>query len=76
MRTVLRLLLAFIGGFILMFPLGAFFDAINGDLFHSWGLAHGSFLIAWPGLGLVTFLLLVRVPWFGHPSGHAGRPHS
>jgi hypothetical protein len=74
MRTLVRVMLACIGGFMLMFPLGAFFDAINGAVFHSWGLAHGAFLIAWPGLGVVTFVLLGLVPWFGHARGNRGRP--
>ena len=45
-------------GFLLMFPLGALFNAMNGPLFHGWALAHGSFVIAWPVLTVVGFLIL------------------
>lgn len=45
-------------GFFLMMPLGLLFDAMNWPLFHTWGLAHGSFVIAWPVLALVSFGLL------------------
>jgi hypothetical protein len=47
-----------------MFPLASFFDAINGPLFHSWGLAHGSFLFAWPVLGIVVFFVMGQLSWF------------
>jgi hypothetical protein len=40
-------------GFVLMFPLGMLFDDM--PLFHTWGLAHGSFILAWPVLTLLTF---------------------
>ena len=42
-------------GFILMVPLGMLFDAMNWPLFHTWGLAHGSFVIAWPVLAVISF---------------------
>ena len=45
-------------GFFLMIPLAMLFDAMNWPLFHSWGLAHGSFLIAWPALAAVSFGLI------------------
>jgi hypothetical protein len=33
-------------GLVLMFPLGLLFDDMKWPLFHSWGLAHGSFILA------------------------------
>jgi hypothetical protein len=45
-------------GFFLMIPLAMLFDARDWPLFHSWGLAHGSFLIAWPALVAVSFGLI------------------
>lgn len=42
-------------GLFPMVPLAMLFDAMNWPLFHSWGLAHGSFLIAWPVLTFITF---------------------
>lgn len=41
-----------------MWPLAAFFDRMKWPLFHSWGLVHGSFLVAWPALSATCFLLL------------------
>lgn len=56
---------AIILGFFLMAPLGMLFDKMNWPLFHTWGLAHGSFLFAWPLLTLLSFgaieiLILLR----------------
>jgi hypothetical protein len=34
------------------------FDAMNWPLFHTWGLAHGSFLFAWPLLTLTSFIVI------------------
>jgi hypothetical protein len=45
-------------GFLLMFPLGALFNAMNWPWFHSWALIHGSLVIAWPILSVVGFLSL------------------
>ena len=44
-------------GFALMFPLGMLFDDMKWPLFHSWGLAHGSFILAWPALTLLAWLV-------------------
>jgi hypothetical protein len=48
MRVVLICLASIVLGFFLMFPLGKLFDAMDWPLFHTWGLAHGSFVLAWP----------------------------
>lgn len=45
-------------GFLLMLPLAALFNTMNWPLFHSWGLAHGSFVIAWPVLTILSFGLI------------------
>jgi hypothetical protein len=45
-------------GLFLMVPLGVLFDAMNWPVFHTWGLAHGSFVIAWPTLACISFGLL------------------
>jgi hypothetical protein len=46
---------ALVLGFFLMAPLGMLFDRMEWPLFHTWGLAHGSFLFAWPLLTLLSF---------------------
>jgi len=48
-----------VGGFFLMVPLAMLFDAMNWPLFHTWGLAHGSFLIAWPVLTLASLGMIL-----------------
>jgi len=62
MRQIAKFFLPIVSGFLLMFPLAGLFDAMNWPLFHSWGLAHGSFMIAWPMLSLIVYLLL-RLLW-------------
>jgi hypothetical protein len=62
-RTVLqalRIVLSLLMGFLGLLPLGALFDTMNWPIFHSWGLGHGSFLVAAPAIGSITFFLLGR----------------
>lgn len=40
-------------GFLLMVPMAMIFDTMDWPLFHSWGLTHGSLVIAWPVLTLL-----------------------
>ena len=58
-KTV-RIIVYAICGFFLMFPLGYLFDTMEWPLFHSWGLVHGTFFMAWPALSYVVYLV-VRV---------------
>jgi len=59
MKNIALIALTCIGsvvlGLFLMVPLGMLFDAMNWPLFHTWGLAHGSFIIAWPILACISF---------------------
>lgn len=55
-RVVVSLLVGFLG----LLPLGALFDTMNWPVFHTWGLGHGSFVIAAPAIGSVSYLLLGR----------------
>jgi hypothetical protein len=64
MRTALLWSLAVVAGFFLMWPLGLLFERQHWGVFHPWGLAHGSFLIAWPLFGYVVSRLLVLLPFF------------
>jgi len=48
-------LISIILGFALMFPLGWVYGVRNWPVFHSWGLVHGAFMIAWPLLTLVSW---------------------
>jgi len=61
-RTKVTLLvIASVCGFFLMWPLGLLFDKMNWAVFHSWGLAHGSFFIAWPLLAWAVYLVLTAL---------------
>ena len=55
---VLTGLCATVPGFFLMVPLARLFDAMNWAVFNTWGLAHGSFVFAWPMLSYLSFYLL------------------
>jgi len=35
---------------------------MNWPLFHSWGLVHGSFIIAWPVLTILSFIVIKTIP--------------
>lgn len=76
MRSIALIVLTGLGsivlGFFLMLPLGLLFDRMNWPLFHTWGLAHGSFIIAWPILACFSFgflLILVRA-WRRQRASH------
>lgn len=60
-RAIISLLVAVPGGFLLLFPLGGLFDTMGWSVFHTWGLVHGSFLIAWPMLSLFVFAVVLRI---------------
>ena len=55
---VLDAVIAIALGFVLMFPLGMLFDVMDWALFHSWGLVHGSFILAWPLLAVLSYGLI------------------
>jgi len=61
MKIALGCLTSVILGFLLMIPLAMLFDAMNWPLFHSWALAHGSFIFAWPILTVLAFGILWTV---------------
>ena len=55
---VLNGVIATVLGFFLMMPLARIFDAKNWAVFNTWGLGHGSFILAWPMLAYLVFLFL------------------
>jgi hypothetical protein len=66
LRLILWFLAAIPTGLVLMLTLGEVFDRMAWPIFHTWGLIHGSFLLAWPVLTLMSFaglLLLDRRLW-------------
>jgi hypothetical protein len=64
MRTFIRIVVAVIAGFLLMWPLGYAWTALSWPTFHLWGLMHGTFIAAWPALSILTFLALGYLPPF------------
>jgi hypothetical protein len=54
----MNFLIATVLGFALMFPLGWLFGTMNWPMFHAWGLAHGAFIIAWPLLTLISWVVI------------------
>jgi hypothetical protein len=64
MRTFIRIVIAVIAGFLLMWPLGYAWTALSWPTFHVWGLMHGTFIAAWPALSILTFLALGYLPSF------------
>ena len=64
MRTLIRIVIAVVAGFFLMWPLGYTWTALSLPTFHLWGLMHGTFVAAWPTLSILTFLALGYFPLF------------
>ena len=46
-------------GFDLMWPVGWLFAKMGLPMVHGWGLAHASFVIAWPALSLLSLAVLL-----------------
>ncbi|HKU07794.1 MAG TPA: hypothetical protein VJR30_17115, partial [Bradyrhizobium sp.] len=64
MRTFIRSVIAIVAGYLLMWPLGFAWTALSWPTFHLWGLAHGTFVGAWPTLSIPVFLALGYLPLF------------
>jgi hypothetical protein len=74
MRRGLFTAVSVVAGFFFMWPVGWLFGAMSWPVFHSWGLVHGSFVIAWPVLSLLAFAVLetARKVLLGKSSHGAG----
>src|ERR1700741_3628961 len=64
MRAFIRIVIAIVAGFLLMWPLGYGYAALSLPTFHLWGLSHGTFVAAWPTLSILVFLALGYLPLF------------
>ena len=64
MRTFIRSVIALVAGYLLMWPLGYAWTAFSLPTFHLWGLAHGTYVAAWPTLSILTYLALGYLPLF------------
>lgn len=65
MRTALRIVASIVVGLLLLVPLAAIYGVANLPVYHSWGLAHGSFTTAVPALVAASFVSLGLHSWFG-----------
>lgn len=59
----LSIVISVVAGFFLLTPLMGIFDAMHWPVFHSWGMWHGSIIIAWPALTLLSFCVLRVIRW-------------
>jgi hypothetical protein len=64
MRIFIRIVIAIVAGFLLMWPLGHVYAALSLPTFHLWGLMHGTFMSAWPTLSILAYLALGFLPLF------------
>jgi hypothetical protein len=64
MRKLLRIFAAILFGFLAMLPLSALFTTMEWPVFNGWGLAHGSFIVAWPVLSLCGYWVSGYLPAF------------
>lgn len=64
MRVFIRSVIAIVAGYLLMWPLGYAWTARSLPTFHLWGLAHGTFVAAWPTLSILAYLALGFLPFF------------
>jgi hypothetical protein len=64
MRVFIRSVIAIVAGYLLMWPLGYAWTALSLPTFHLWGLAHGTFVAAWPTLSILAYLALGFLPLF------------
>ncbi|HEX9760029.1 MAG TPA: hypothetical protein VGA40_03875 [Candidatus Acidoferrales bacterium] len=55
MRTLVKLAISIVAGFFLMAPLASLAEMNHWPYFQTWGLAHGSFIVAWPALSLLSY---------------------
>jgi hypothetical protein len=73
MRLALRTFGSVLLGVLLLIPLAWFYGFASLPVYHSWGLAHGSFATALPALVAASFVSLGLIPWFGPVTDPAPR---
>ena len=57
--TILVAISSIMAGFVLMWPLAMTFDSHKWPMFHTWALAHGTWMFAWPVLSLIAFGIII-----------------
>ena len=51
-------------GLLLLVPLGTIYGVLRLPVYHSWGIAHGSFTTAVSALAAASYAALGLLPWF------------
>jgi len=65
LRVTVRAIASFALGVLLLVPVSFVYGLAGLPVYHSWGLAHGSFTTAIPALTAASFLALGLITWFG-----------
>ena len=60
-RIAIYALCSIVAGFFLMVPLAALFDWMRWPHFNAWALAHGGFVLAWPLMACMAFLIITYI---------------
>ena len=63
LKQILRIGFSAIPALLALFPVASVFDQRNWPVFHSWGLAHGSWLIGGGLIACPIYVLLGLIPW-------------
>jgi hypothetical protein len=56
-RKLIYLVLSIPLGYVLMCLVAVLFDFMNWPLFNGWAMMHGTFILAWPILTILAFIL-------------------
>jgi len=65
---VVQVVLALVGGVLLLEPLALLFGAMNWPKYHDWGIVHGGFFSAIPALSIAAYCLLGLIPGLRRPN--------
>lgn len=62
-KRITRVAISAVVGLLVLMPVGDLFDRMDWPIFHSWGLAHGSFIFVTTWVGFFVYWVLGMIPW-------------
>ena len=62
-KRIIRIAVSAIVGLLALLPVGDLFNRMDWPIFHSWGLAHGSFVFVTTWVGFLVYWALGMIPW-------------
>jgi len=62
-KRIIRITVGAILGFLCLLPIGEFFNRMDWPVFHTWGLAYGSFIFPAAWIGFLVYWILGVLPW-------------